>query len=503
MGDICITDTSLITSRRFFPPFELDVYVRTPCAKQRNLRMKANILVASTLAAALSGANTLAAENYGPYPVTVKGYAGKKTNSVSYSGQIARHTLHNSLKKLSGRGNGSANPELKAQMMAYYAGKAAGRSIIDPATKGDFKIKQTNVDEISKKKNLKGKTYKGLIAGFPGGMTGQELGEFLIDKAASSHKGFDPITGYDYVQILSKFLMGAVFYNQAVDNYLDEKLEANNKPNNKPYKPGAYYTGKEHSWDEGFGYFGVPANAMSLSPKDVYGIAKKKSMKTADANGDGVVDLKSEMTFAHGYYAAGADKGGSNYMHTITQAFIDGRKLITAAKGEALTDAQRNQLKGYADIIKDNWAKVIAEATFKYAGSTYKDLVKLQTIVESNGDASKTYRKYAKHWGELKGFSLALQTGGKDLGETAVRLNRLIGYGPVLLGGGQVTGYDFYERVYEIGGTRDMGEYMVHMIKVQALLKDRYGLKVMKNDVTGEMAELVKSLGGKKSAEND
>ena len=50
-------------------------------------------------------------------------------------------------------------------------------------------------------------------------------------------------------QLISKFIMGAVFYNQVVDNYLDEKLSADKKPNDKPYKKGAAYTGKEHSWD--------------------------------------------------------------------------------------------------------------------------------------------------------------------------------------------------------------------------------------------------------------
>ena len=38
-------------------------------------------------------------------------------------------------------------------------------------------------------------------------------------------------------------------------------------------------------------------------------------------------------------------------------------------------------------ILEVNWEKVIAEAAFKYAGSVYKDLDKLNTIVESNGDA--------------------------------------------------------------------------------------------------------------------
>ena len=161
---------------------------------------------------------------YGNFPVTEKSYSGKKKDSTSYTGQVARHVLHNSLKKLAGKGNGNPNPELKATMMSYYSSKDAGRKIIDPTSKGEFKVKQTMVDEISKGKNLKGKTYKGLVNGFPGQMSGPEVFEFLIDKASSSNKGFDPVTGYNYPQLISKFMMGAVFYSQAVDNYLDEKM---------------------------------------------------------------------------------------------------------------------------------------------------------------------------------------------------------------------------------------------------------------------------------------
>ena len=439
---------------------------------------------------------------YGNFPVTEKSYSGKKKDSTSYTGQVARHVLHNSLKKLAGKGNGNPNTELKATMMSYYSSNDAGRKIIDPTSKGEFKVKQTMVDEISKGKNLKGKTYKGLVNGFPGQMSGPEVFEFLIDKASSSNKGFDPVTGYNYPQLISKFMMGAVFYSQAVDNYLDEKMGADNKPNNKPYKKGAHYTGKEHSWDEAFGYFGAPAHAMSLNAKQAYGIAKRKDIKVADANGDGVVDLKTEMTFAHAYYAADSDKAGTKYMHTIVDAFIKGRQLIRDADGAALTDQQRAQLMSYVKVIKTNWERVIAEAAFKYAGSCYKDLEKLRTIVESNGDASKAFAAYGKHWGELKGFLMALETSGRSLGEAGVRMNRLVGYGPVLLGGGQVTGIDS-DGNFLIGGNRSMGEYQVHMVKLQKLLGDTFKLKARKNDVTGEMDDLLKSLGSSRAAEND
>ena len=54
-----------------------------------------------------------------------------------------------------------------------------------------------------------------------------------------------------------------------------------------------------------------------------------------------------------------------------------------------------------------------------------------------------------------------------------------------------------------IGGNRSMGEYQVHMVKLQKLLGDTFKLKARKNDVTGEMDDLLKSLGSSRAAEND
>ena len=106
------------------------------------------------------------------------------------------------------------------------------------------------------------------------------------------------------------------------------------------------------------------------------------------------------------------------------------------------------------------------DQVFKYAGSVYKDIGKLEELMDSNGDTGDAFKTYAKHWGELKGFSLALQTGKNNLGETATRLNRLIGSGPLLTNLGQVVDIDSTgEYVRDQGSS--WGEYMLHMLKLQ------------------------------------
>ena len=465
----------------------------------RGEEMKKLTIIAAAVSLTLSGSAFAAGHGqhgvYADFPVTTN-YSGSKKTSVSYTGQMARHTLHNSLKKLSSSGDA-------AKMKAYY-GKKDGRAILSPKSKDGFPIKQSTVDEISKGKDLRGKTYKGNVPGWPGNMTGPEVIDFMIEKAAASDGGYDPVNGYNYTQLISKTLMGAVFYNQAVDNYLDEKLEANNKPNDKPYKKGAAYSGKEHVWDEGWGYFGAPAHVLSLDPKTVYNIAKQKkgAFKAADANGDGKVDLVTEMSYAHAYYAAGADKGGkTDYLHTISKAFLDGRKLIASANGKKLTDSQRNQLKSYASVIESNWEKVIAEAAYKYAGSVYGDIKKM-TASTDYSESAKLLSKYLKHWGELKGFALALQMGKSNLGGTATELNDLIGMGPVMYGNTQVTGIDGKGN-YIQSKSISMENYMGNMIKVQALLGDKFNLKAKPNTIGESLSALNARLKAKETGEND
>ena len=129
-------------------------------------------------------------------------------------------------------------------------------------------------------------------------------------------------------------------------------------------------------------------------------------------------------------------------------------------------------------------------------------MTKLQTIAEAKGDNTKALKNYMKHWGELKGFSLALQTGKDNLGETATKMNRMIGAGPLMPNLSQVTDIDSKGNYTRDQGS-SWGEYMLHMLKVQKLMVDKFGVKARNNDRISAMADLSKSLGGGNSAEND
>ena len=465
--------------------------------------MKKLKVTTAIVAVALSGTMALS-DGYGPFPVTLKGYSGDKTNTVSYSGQIARHVLEQSLKKLAGKGNGGGNAaDLEAQMLSYFNGSDDDLPIIAPKSKDGFKIKQTSLHQISKGKNISGKFYDGAMPAWPGNMSGKDVAYNMIAMAAKSNKGFDADTGYDWAQLISKYTMGAMAYNQAVDNYLDEKLSAEKKPNNKPYKDGAHYTGKEHSWDEAFGYWGAAAHQHGFNPNKVYEIAKMKNQGVADKNGDGMVDLKSEYVFGPCYYAAAFDRSGTkstNYTNTMFDAFLDGRKLITAAAGDALSDSKRSQLKAYAATIEENWEKVLAEAVFKYAGSVYKDINKMKDL--SGDDLNKAYRTYAKHWGELKGFAMAMQSGKSNLGATATKMNKLMGFGPVTLNNSYVTGMDSNGN-FVMDRKKSWSDYQLHMLKIQQMMVDQFSVKARVNDGLNDLQALTDKLDSASSAETD
>jgi len=143
---------------------------------------------------------------------------------------------------------------------------------------------------------------------------------------------------------------------------------------------------------------------------------------------------------------------------------------------------------------------VLAEATFKYAGSVYNDISKMGSL--EGEELAKAYRNYVKHWGELKGFAMALQTGKNNLGKTAVELNRLIGYGPVTLDNTYVTGVDA-EGNFLRDRRMSWSDYQLNMLNVQKVLVDTFGIESRANDALADLEGLAGKLNSEASAETD
>ena len=218
------------------------------------------------------------------------------------------------------------------------------------------------------------------------------------------------------------------------------------------------------------------------------------------------------MNYAHAYYAAGFDKGGNtNYYNTITKAFIDGRQIIADANGEKLTDSQRREVKRHARTICSNWEKVIAEAVFKYAGSVYSNIEAVKATMGGNmwqvsgssaqAEHKAALRKYAKYWGELAGFSLSLHASGVNLGEIGVKMDRLVGMGPVMPDGTQVNGMS--NGKFTVASGKSMDSFGVHMLKLQNLMVEEFGVEARNNDKISGISNLAEVLGSSDSAEND
>lgn len=92
--------------------------------------------------------------------------------------------------------------------------------------------------------------------------------------------------GVEYVQLIEKGLMGAVFMNQALNVYFgDGKMDVDNTTAEDPGN-GKYYTAMEHHFDEAFGYFGVDPDFPSTIPNRFWGKYCNSQDATLNCNAD-------------------------------------------------------------------------------------------------------------------------------------------------------------------------------------------------------------------------
>lgn len=488
---------------------------------------------------------------YAGFPVTLKDAPGDHASSVSYSGQSARQILRMGFATLMLPGDGvktgqAAIDELK-QFTHNPNNVIDDQNIVGVVDREGFDVKQTRYNELATGANLIAKmasakqlsdampgitgTFDHVLIGVPGNKTPSEAVELWIKNygvsstasQAAGAEGLSPyidmVTGYDYRQLLLKYMLTGLYFSQSVDKYLDEYIRVpGKKDNSTAYKDGKHYTGKEHSWDEAFGYFGASANFALVDPAKNRRINGRHAdvFTYADWDKDGKVSLLTEYPTGPAHFTSLFDTvvppGGSvpvtTYSKDIMDAFITGRTLISNAvddNGHArnLTDAERTELVAQANIITLNWEKVNAEAAHRYAGLAHQDAVRLALGVGTDivrgvaqkGDGSPAHMltaklRYYKFWGELKGFTLGMQNGGEHakMNKTEyMALFALIGYGPVLLDGSRVNGVDANGRftmsaaLTAADGRAALQAYTENLKAVQQRLQAFYGIKAQQH----------------------
>ncbi|MCH2158682.1 MAG: DUF4856 domain-containing protein [Oleiphilaceae bacterium] len=365
-------------------------------------------------------------------------------SSISYSGQTARQVLISDLKSLIAGDFATATvasdvlDELNALYDANSGGDidntnyllTKGAETLSPGpTYGDISTGKDLKEKIAGEDNsLRHTTLRGWATGLDANPTPDEFVQYLFGIVAAN--AVDPsvrlnpvdagdalppyltVTGVDLQQLTNKFLLMSVAYSQGTGDYLSDDLgngkginaSAEQTVNNGVPKP---YSGLEHAWDEAFGYFGAARDY------DLYTDAEIRNHSSAegnprgegyfDTNGDGEIDLRSEINFAAAVNAAKRDFGSSddaktNFTAAIFDAFVRGRSLIT----ESGADVDLVELEAQRDIIVNNWEKVYAATAVHYINDTLQDM-------NDFGTNDYSFRNHAKHWSELKGFVMGLQ----------------------------------------------------------------------------------------------
>ena len=188
--------------------------------------------------------------------------------------------------------------------------------------------------------------------------------------------------GIDYQQLIQKYLGGAIAISQGTDDYLDDDTPGKGllSDNTMPAVSGGVeqtYTGLEHVWDEGFGYFGAARNYNDFTDDEVASAGGRPDWQGGyDLDGDDRIDLLSEYNFGHSVNAAKRDRGSvvaTDFTKTAFDAFIAGRTLIVNAGGD-LDDAQLSELRAYRDTAVGAWERSVAATAVHYINDVLQDM---------------------------------------------------------------------------------------------------------------------------------
>ena len=265
--------------------------------------------------------------------------------------------------------------------------------------------------------------------------------------------------GQDLQQLVGKFLVMAVNFSQGTDDYLDDDVAGKgihaDVGNVEPEDEGKPYTRLEHHWDEGFGYFGAAADYGSYGDDEIAAKGGDEAWQGShDTNDDGAIDLTKEFNFGASVNAAKRDLGSAgntnptDFTGEVFGAFHAGRSIIHDAAGD-LTEEERTALTVERDAIRWGWEACVSATAIHYINDLLED------IASYGSEDPAIFAGVAKHWSELKGFSLGFQFNPASpvSDEDFASFHQLIGDSPILADAGEEAVTDY---VVDLETARDL-----------------------------------------------
>ena len=414
-------------------------------------------------------------------------YDPTATDSISYTGQTARHMLILGMvdTMTSVTEQGDTYDNYKTAMNVWIEGDDSlpvvwtpngGEALTDAATVGDIstgknldgKIAGGNGEGGGETSKLIGDEFFGWTEGMDSTPLPIELVDYWVDKLATeATDGTDvsvttvagPATvsidqaqtdahGRNYRQLIQKFLLGAVTLSQTANDYLQTDF-ANTLGQEGTKKYGA----GEHDWDEAFGYYGAARNNNDFTDNEAAGKSGRDGWKNGynDINGDGTIDVRSEYNLGISQNCAKRDRldidddgvGETNLSKEAFDAFVLGRHVISEATNSgSMSASQQAVVEAQAEIAGMAMEKCVAATVIHYINDVIIDMGNFSG--GSFADASN-FKDLGKHWSEMVGFALGLQfspyspfrTDAESLANLKLIYSRF-GHGPVLADGSQV-----------------------------------------------------------------
>ncbi len=257
-------------------------------------------------------------------------------STVDYSGQITRLDMHSQLKSAVSSANTSGDITL-TKLQAMFDHQEGNLDFEDGIV---FTAAELNASS----KQIKSKTgakvsYQSDVQDYfvdwftevvanknPSTMASQGAAGYMDRTTDGSKRILVDAGGFEYTQVISKGLMGALELDQMVNNYLsDAQLDVENNTNEE----GKDYTKMEHHWDEAFGYVSLDLNALSLSEP------------ASDA---------TDRFWGEYIYSVDGTIAGEGIKDRIMTAFLTGRQAIHV-KNYEVRDEQATILKQELSLV--------------------------------------------------------------------------------------------------------------------------------------------------------